>query len=146
MTNITRYDPFSELTRFDPFGDDFFRGFMLRPIFQGQEAAPQIKLDVSEEDKAYTVKAEIPGVKKEDIHVSIDGNQVSISAETQQEKEEKKGKKVIRSERYYGKVSRSFSLDQEVDQGAAKANYTDGILEMTLPKKAGASAKRLTIS
>lgn len=146
MANLTRYDPFSELTRFDPFGDDFFKGFMLRPIFQGQEATPQIKLDVTEEDKAYTVKAEIPGVKKEDIHVSIDGNRVSISAETQQEKEEKKGKKVIRSERYYGKVSRSFSLDQEVDQAAAKAKYTDGVLEMTLPKKAEASAKRLTIS
>lgn len=146
MANITRYDPFSELTRFEPFGDDFFKGFMLRPIFRGMESEPQIKLDVAEEDKAYTVKAEIPGVKKEDIHVSIEGNRVSISAEMQQEKEEKKGKKVIRSERYYGKVSRSFSLDQEVDQGAAKAQYTDGVLEMTLPKKAGSSAKQVKVS
>ncbi len=146
MANLTRYDPFNELTRFEPFGDDFFKGFMLRPIFQGLETEPQIKLDVAEEDKAYTVKAEIPGVKKEDIHVSIDGNRVSISAETQQEKEEKQGKKVIRSERYYGKVSRSFSLDQDVDQGAAQAKYSDGVLELTLPKKAGAGVKHLTVA
>ena len=146
MANLTRYDPFNELTRFEPFGDDFFKGFMLRPIFQGLATEPQIKLDVAEEDKAYTVKAEIPGVKKEDIHVSIDGNRVSISAETQQEKEEKQGKKVIRSERYYGKVSRSFSLDQDVDQGAAQAKYSDGVLELTLPKKAGAGVKHLTVA
>ena len=81
MANITRFDPFAELTRFHPFGDDFFRGFSLRPVFHGMEGEPQIRLDVSEDDKNYTVKAEIPGVKKEDIKVTVDGNQVSISAE-----------------------------------------------------------------
>ena len=146
MANLTRYNPFNELSRFDPLGDDFFRGFALRPVFQSQEIEPQIKLDVSEEDTAYSVKAEIPGVKKEDIHVSIDGNRISISAEMQQEKEEKKGKKVIRNERYYGKVSRSFSLDQDVDQGAAQAKYNDGVLELTLPKKAGAGVKHLRVA
>lgn len=146
MANLTRYDPFSELARFDPFGDDFFKGFILRPVFRGLEAEPQIKVDVSEEDKAYVVKAEIPGVKKEDIQVSIDGNRVSISAEVKKEKEEKEGKRVVRSERYYGKVSRSFSLDQEVDQATAQAKYADGVLALTLPKKAGAGVKQLTIS
>src|SRR5487761_2477511 len=99
MANITRFDPFNEIARFDPFGDidDMFKGFMLRPVYRGMGAEPQIKLDVSEEDKAYLVKAEIPGVKKEDIHVSIDGNQVSISAEVKKEKEEKEGKKLLRS-------------------------------------------------
>ena len=88
MANITRFDPFSELARLDPFGnvDDLLKGFMLRPVFRGVEAEPQIKVDVSEEDKSYLVKAEIPGVKKEDIHVSIDGNQVTISAEIKKEK------------------------------------------------------------
>ena len=148
MANITRFDPFNELGRLDPFGnmEDLFKGFMLRPVFRGLEAEPQIKVDVSEEDKAYLVKAEIPGAKKEDIHVSIDGNQVSISAEVKREKEEKEGKRVIRSERYYGKVYRSFSLDQEVDQGGAQAKYADGVLEVTLPKKPGAAPKKITVS
>ncbi|MFA7268115.1 MAG: Hsp20/alpha crystallin family protein [Sterolibacterium sp.] len=148
MHSITRFEPFGNLSRFDPFGDidNMFKGFMLRPVFRDMEAEPQMKIDVSEEDKSYLVKAEIPGVNKDDIHVSVDGNQVSISAEVKHEKEEKKGKKVIRSERYYGNVYRSFTLGQDVDQSAAKAKYADGILELTLPKKPGTAAKRLTIS
>ena len=146
MANITRFDPFAELTRFTPFGEDFFKGFALRPVFQGMEGEPQIRLDVTEDDKAYTVKAEIPGVQKSDIKVSIDGNQVSISAEVKKEKEEKEGKKVIRSERYYGSVSRSFSLAQDVDQSAAQAKYDNGVLELTLPKKPGGSAKQITVA
>jgi HSP20 family protein len=146
MANITRYDPFGDLVRFDPFGDDFFKGFMMRPIFRGLESEPQMKLDVSEDDKAYTVKAEIPGVNKEDIHISVDGNRVSISAEVKKEKEEKEGKKVVRSERYFGKVSRSFSLDHDIDEGGARAKYADGVLELTLPKKPGSTAKKVAVS
>ena len=118
MANITRYDPFD--VALDPF-DDLFRGF-LRPVrFEGQPQQMQIKMDVKENDKAYTVHAEIPGVKKEDIHVTIEGNQVSISAEVKKEKEEKEGDKVLRSERYYGKVYRSFSLGQDVDEATSVA-------------------------
>lgn len=146
MANITRFDPFAELTRFNPFGDDFFKGFALRPMFPGMEVQPQIRLDVTEDDKAYTVKAEIPGVQKSDIKVSVDGNLVSISAEIKKETEEKEGKKLIRSERYYGSVSRSFSLDQDVDQAAAQAKYNDGVLELTLPKKPGGAAKQITVA
>ncbi|OHC70200.1 MAG: stress protein [Rhodocyclales bacterium GWA2_65_20] len=146
MANITRFDPFAELTRFNPFGDEFFKGFALRPVFQGLEGEPQIRLDVAEDDKSYTVKAEIPGVKKEDIKVTVDGNHVSISAEVKKETEEKEGKKVIRSERYYGSVSRRFSLGQDVDQGAAKARYDNGVLELILPKKQGGNARQLTVS
>ena len=137
MANIARFDPFNELARFDPFPDmnDFFQGFMLRPVLRDFGGQPQIKLDVAEEDKAYTVKAEIPGVKKEDIEVSIDGNQVSISAEIKQEKE---GKKLVRSERYYGKQYRSFCLAHDIDQAKAEAEYHDGVLQLTLPKKYGA--------
>ncbi len=146
MANITRYDPFSDIARFDPFRniDDLFKGFMVRPVLREME--PDIKMDVSEDDKAYTVRAEVPGVKKEDIKISVDGNQVAISAEVKKEKEEKEGKKVIRSERYYGKVYRSFSLDQEVDQNAAKAKYSDGVLELTLPKKPGTAGKEISVS
>ena len=156
MSNLTRYNPFSQLTRidplltrFDPFRDmdDMFSNFMTRPLLrEGLEIEPQIKMDVKEADGNYVVNAEIPGVKKEDIHVTVDGNRVSISAEVKQEKEVKEGERVIRSERSYGMASRSFSLADEVDQGKVQAKYADGVLELTLPKKTGSSRKEIAIS
>jgi HSP20 family protein len=101
---------------------------------------------VTKTDGSYAVKAELPGVKKEDINVSIDGNQVTISGEVKKEKEEKKGEEVIRSERYYGQVSRSFTLDQDVDETKAEAKYMDGVLNLTLPTKTKTTARRLTVS
>ena len=149
MSNITRYDPFKELARFDPFldMDDMFSRFMMRPVMRGGlEMEPQIKMDIKEADGMYKVKAEIPGVSKDDIHVSIEGNRVSISAEIKKETEEKKGERVIRSERSYGMASRSFTLADEVDQGKAQAKYADGVLELTLPKKPGTSRKEISVS
>ena len=146
MSKLTRYDPFS-LTRIDPLEDidDLFKGFFVRPVaFEGRPQM-QIKIDVKENDDAYTVHADIPGVKKEDITVSIDGNQVSISAEMKVEKEEKKGEKALRSERYSGKVVRSFTLAHDVDEAKAQAKYSDGVLELSLPKKAVSSARKLAI-
>jgi HSP20 family protein len=143
MANITRYDPFN----LDSVFDDLFKGFLVRPMtLEGMPKAPEIKMDVTENDKAYTVKAEIPGVKKEDIHVTIDGNTVSISAEVKKESEEKEGEKVLRSERYYGRVARSFSLGSDIDEANASARYENGVLELVLPKKAASAARRLTIS
>lgn len=139
MANILRYNPAD-----DAF-DDLFRGFFMRPVrFEGQPDV-QIKLDVHEDDKAYAVHADIPGVSKEDIHVTIDGNQVSISAEVKKEKEVKEGEKVLRSERYFGKVSRAFTLAQDVDEATADAKYKDGVLELRLPKRATNQSKKLTI-
>lgn len=140
MANLARFNPVD-----DAF-DDLFRGFFMRPV--RIEGAPdvQMKMEVREDDKAYTVNAEIPGVKKEDIQVSINGNQVAISAEVKQEREVREGEKVLRSERYYGKVSRAFTLGQDVDEDAAQAAYKDGVLSLTLPKKAAAKSKRLAIS
>lgn len=140
MVNLIRYNPAD-----DAF-DDLFRGFLMRPVRMEGTPDVQIKLDVKEDDKAYTVHAEIPGVKKDDIHVSIDGNQVAISAEVKNEKEVKEGEKVLRSERYYGKVSRAFTLSQDIDEGASTAKYTYGVLELILRKKAANASKRLTIS
>lgn len=135
----------NELTRYDPF-NDFFRGFFVRPIEMGKGfEAPDMKVDIKEEDKAYVIHAEMPGIKKEDIHVTVDGSVVSISAERKEEKEEKEGGRVLRSERYFGKVSRSFNLGQDIDDAAAKAKFENGVLELTLPKKAVAQTKRLTI-
>ncbi len=140
-SNITRYDPFADTDL-----DDWFKGFFLRPIsLQGQPSL-QMKMDVSENDKSYTVRAEIPGVKKEDIAVNIDDNQVSISAEVKEEKEKKNGEKLVHKERYYGNVYRSFTLPQDVDEKGAQAHYEQGVLELTLPKKPASKAKQLSIS
>jgi HSP20 family protein len=117
----------------------------MRPVMLEGQPQMQIKMDVKEDDSAYTVHADIPGVKKEDIQVSIEGNQISISAETKMEKEEKKGEKVLRSERYIGKVARSFTLAHEVDEAKSEAKYSDGVLELTLPKKAASAARKLAI-
>ena len=139
-TNISHYYPFADTDL-----DDWFKGFFLRPItLQGQPSL-QMKMDVSENDKSYTVRAEIPGVKKEDIAVNIDDNQVSISAEVKEEKEKKNGEKLVHKERYYGNVYRSFTLPQDVDEKAAQAHYEHGVLELTLPKKPASKAKQLTI-
>lgn len=142
MANITRFDPF-QIGNLDPF-DEVFKGFF-RPVRLEGQAQVQLKMDVREDDKSYTVHAEIPGVKKEDIHVTIDGNQISVSAEVKREKDVKEGERVLRSERYYGKVSRSFTLENDIDDAAAKASYQDGVLELVLPKKAASSAKKLTV-
>src|SRR4249920_123702 len=139
MANITRFDPFNE-----PFEDVFRR--MWRPVrWEGEAAAPEIKVDVEENDRSYVVKAEIPGVKKEDIDVQIDANVVTISAESKREKKVEEKGKVIRSERYFGSMLRSFSLGNDVDQAEATAKYADGILELTLPKKATSAAKKLAV-
>jgi HSP20 family protein len=92
------------------------------------------------------VKAEVPGVRKEDIHVAVEDDQVSITAEVKKETEEKKGETVLRSERYYGMQSRSFTLMHDVDQSKAEAKYQDGILELTLPKKSnGGAVKQVAV-
>jgi HSP20 family protein len=139
-----RFDPFADIANFDPmagFGD-LLRDFRVRPNWPAMQAEPRIRMDVSESDAAYTVRAEIPGARKEDIKVSVDGNMVTISAETRHEKEEKSGEKVVRRERYYGQQTRSFSVAQEVDQSKSSARYQDGILELTLPKKPGGNGAR----
>ena len=141
MANISRYDPFGEVF------DDLLKGFFVRPMtYEGQPvAAARIKVDVSERNGAYVVLAEIPGVKKEDIEVKIDRDQVSIGAEIRAEKEVKANEQVLQRERYYGKVSRVFRLGSDIDQSAAAAKYADGVLELTLPKKAEVAGRHLTI-
>lgn len=130
--NITRYDPFKELSRLDPFGDLGWP--RVRRLFDVEPVEPTIRLDVTESDKAFTVKAEIPGVAKEDIDVQVSGNQVSLSAEVKREKEEKKDETVVHSERYYGKQYRSFTLSQDIDRDKAEAKFDNGVLTLTLPK------------
>ena len=141
MANITRFDPFNELV------DDLFKGFLVRPMYEGAQTAalPRVKVDVTESNGAYQVSAELPGVKKEDIQVVIDGAQVTLSAEIKREKEASERDRLLHSERLYGKVSRSFALPQELDEAKVEAKFRDGILELTLPKKAAAARKAITI-
>lgn len=145
-SNLMRLDPFGNIARLDPFRDidEIFRDFSMMPALRGAESTPRIRIDVSETDKDYLVKADIPGVKKEDIKVAIDGNQVSVSAEIKEEKEVG-GAGMLRSERFYGQQYRSLTLPQEVDDAKAVAKYENGVLLLTLPKKPGTGGKQLAI-
>lgn len=147
MANITRIEPREPLAQWDPFREleSIFWRPRLRSWLRDLPAEPEFKIDMTEDDKAYHVKAEVPGVKKEDIRIEIDGNQVAISAEVRKEKEEKKGETVVCSERYYGKQYRSFTLRHDVDSNKADAKYQDGVLELTLPKAQGTATKVLTV-
>jgi HSP20 family protein len=132
----------------DPFGlesmDEAFRS-MLRPWrAEALPRAPQIRIDVHESDTGYTVKAEVPGVKKDAIDVRIEGSQVTISAELKKDEEKKEGR-VLRCERQYGYASRSFTLAGEVDEAKATAKVQDGVLELSLPRKTKGSARRLQV-
>ena len=142
MANITRFDPFNDLV------DDLFKGFLVRPVAYdgGGETLPRMKVDVAEKNGAYTVTAELAGVKKDDIQVTIDG--ARSHADRRSEAREGSGRRTsacCTPSATFGKVSRSFTLPQEVDEAKAEAKFSDGVLELTLPKKAAAARKQITI-
>ena len=141
MASVQRFDPFNELV------DDLFKGFLVRPLsYEGRnEALPRMKVDVAERNGAYTVTAELPGVKKEDIQVTIDGAQVTLTAEVKREREAAQDERVLHAERIFGKVSRTFTLPQEVDEAKAEAKFRDGVLELALPKKSATQRKQISI-
>lgn len=130
--------------------DDFFRdvapGFFIKPLHGDPlPSAARIRVDVKESDAGYVVQAEVPGVSKDEIQVSLDGGVVTLRAEIKQQDSQSSGEKVLRSERYYGAVARSFQLPAEIDQAQAKAKYDNGVLTLTLPKKLPSAAQRLAI-
>jgi HSP20 family protein len=141
MANIRLFEPALS----DPF-ESMFRRFMAPLRSERNLEELDIRVDVVEKEGFFKVRADLPGVKKEDINVRIDGNLVQIDAETKGEKEMKEeGGKVLRKERYYGSVSRVFTLSQDVDDTKAIAKYEDGVLILELPKKATSASKKLTI-
>ncbi|OWT66411.1 Hsp20/alpha crystallin family protein [Candidimonas nitroreducens] len=142
--HLTRFNPFGDLARFDALRDfdDVFRNFRLA-VPSAEANAPRITLDVNENDQAYVVSAEVPGAKKEDVKVSVEGNTVSIRVETRRDNENKQGDAVLRRERYYGVQSRAFSLPHDIDDAGATAKYADGVLELTLPKKSGRDGAKI---
>jgi HSP20 family protein len=166
MADVSLFNPFRALDRFEPFGremEDAFKGFFLtgrqvadifkglygpQPSFANMTGAPSghIPIDVSEDGNAYTVRAEVPGFNKDEVQVSIEGNQVIVSAATKKENEKKNGGQVVMRECYCGSQYRAFTLPQPVDDTKATAKYTDGVLELVLPKKSAAAAKTIAIS
>jgi HSP20 family protein len=138
MNHLIHLDPFAD-TAFD----NLFRG-VFRPLRAESVAAP-IKLDVSEHNGSYVVRAEIPGVGKDEIDVAIEGSQVTIGAEVKRESEAKEGQRVLHTERYFGSVRRTFTLPVEIDEEASTAKYENGVLELTLAKKAAQVGRKLTI-
>lgn len=140
----------SNLRLLDPaFGDTFdsaIRRFFSPAMLDTELPQLKMRIDVTENPAAYKVKADIPGVKKEDINVTVEGNVVRIEAETKSEKEERgNGDKVLRSERHYGSISRTFSLAQDVDATRVEAKYADGVLSLELPKKAAADTRKISV-
>lgn len=140
MSNLRLLDP-----AFPDHIESAWRRFFPAALADKEEALG-MRLDVTENDQAYTVKADILGVKKDDIDVQVDGNLVSIRAESRSEKETRgNGDRVLRSERSYGTISRSFSLAQDVDASRVQARYADGVLTLELPKKSPADSRRIAI-
>jgi HSP20 family protein len=141
MSTLIRYEPL--VGQLDGLFNDFFR-----PAYataQRDEPAP-IRFDVRETAEAYVVSAELPGVKKEDISVEIEGSEVTLSAESRRETNAgQNGEKWLRTERYFGKAARRFALPQEVDEAKAVAKYDNGLLELTLPKKTAVTGRKLSI-
>lgn len=140
MANLIKYDPFS-----DAGFDDLFRGFFQPIRFEARTQAASFRMDVSEDDQSYIVHAEMPGVNKNDIQVTFEGNQVTLGAEVKREKEVKDDQRILRTERYYGSTYRSFTLPTEVDEAASEAKYDKGVLELRLAKKTQPAGKKLNV-
>lgn len=137
MARLSVYDPFAEVF------PEIFRG-LLQPARVASDAV-EIRVDVSEDVQSYQVQAEMPGVNKDDIQVQIDGNRVSISAEVRREAPSSKEARMLRGERFYGTMARSFALASEIDEAAVQARYENGVLSLALPKKQAPAARRITI-
>lgn len=129
---------------FDDFFKDVAPGFYVKPL-HGEPLPAQIKVDVSETPAAYTVWADLPGVPKDDIHVTVEGNVVTLRAEVKQEDRQTDGERLLRSERYVGALTRSFQMPVDLDDAAAKAKFDNGVLQLTLPKKVAVAGQRLKV-
>jgi len=135
----------SRSSLFDDFFKDVAPGFFIKPLHgEALPSAGQIRMDVRESGDAYTIEAEVPGIPKEAIHVTVDGSTVTLKAEVKQESSHA-GESCLRSERYYGAVSRSMTLPAPINSQTAKAHYEHGVLTLTLPKSSPTTAKELSI-
>ncbi|MDX7648111.1 Hsp20/alpha crystallin family protein [Aeromonas caviae] len=129
----------SRTSLFDDLFHDMASGFYIRPL-HGDPLHNQIKLDLRESGDDYLLQAELPGVAKEDIHVDVHGKLVTLKAEIRQFDSQNKDERALRSERYYGSVSRSVELPVEVSPEQVSARFDNGILTLRLPKQAASPA------
>lgn len=131
---------------FDDFFNDVFTRGALAPMRTGElPAAARARMDVIDKGDRYEVLIDLPGVRKEDIQVTIEGPRVSVTAETQSKRESKEGERVLHTERYAASYARSFELPTEVTEQGAEANFDNGVLKLGLPKRAAVMSKRLEI-
>ena len=137
-------NPLTRMERIDEMFPDFFRR-LARPLRTMEGEPGEIRVDITENDKGYEVRAEMPGVKKEDIRITVNGNFVSIATEVKKEKEEKEGGRVLVKETYVGSASRGFSLAHEIDPKDVVAKLEDGMLKLSLPKRDGAGARSIKV-
>jgi HSP20 family protein len=117
----------------------------MAPLWRESDVTLEIRVDITEGEKVHTLEAEIPGVDKRDIEVSVDGNQVSIRAERKRESREQDEKEIV-VERSFGKAYRSFALPGDVDGNRTEARYDKGVLTLILPRKMDGTARRITVS
>ena len=146
-TPLSAYRPGSVEDQFGRLVESMFEDFFA-PLAQGgglHDSAAVPRLDMSETEQAYEIQAEMPGVDKEDLKVAIDRQRVTIEGECRKANERREGENVVYSERSARKFMRSFTLPTEVDDTAAQAKLENGVLHLTLPKKQGSEARRLTI-
>ena len=146
--NLVKWDPFRELEDVTNrlnliFGQSLARSESGQNMLAVADWAPSV--DISETDSEYLIKGEIPGVKKEDVKVTIQDGMLTIQGERKQEKEEK-GKKFHRIERSYGSFVRSFRVPDDADENSVKAEFKDGMLNVTLAKSAKAKPKAIEVS
>jgi HSP20 family protein len=146
--NLVKWDPFREL---EDMSNRLNRVFG-RPLARLEPNSEMLTMvdwtpsaDISETDTAYVIKAEIPGVNKEDVKVTLENGMLTIQGERKMEKEEK-GKKFHRIERSYGSFMRSFRVPDDADESAVKAEFKDGVLNVTLTKSAKAKPKAINVS
>jgi HSP20 family protein len=142
MNNLT---PFVSHSLFDELFRDTNPSYFIKPL-HGDPLPSQLRIDVKETPTEFTVKADIPGTTKENINVDIEGSVVSIHAHIDQVDSECKDEKMLRTERYYGEISRSFQLANEIDEQASKAHYENGVLTLNLTKKQTKTGKRIVIA
>jgi HSP20 family protein len=142
MTRDSRPFP----SNLDRLFDDTLSHFFGAPAARGEAAARSPALDVAESDRGYTVKLEVPGVKKEDVKVSVEGRRITVQAQSQSTDEHKDGDRIVYRERSVSSFARSFTLPSEVDQASANAKLDQGVLTLELPKRSATATAQLTVN